>query len=300
MGDTVGGYSFFKEGYPLTDGLLNEPRLIDNGTVTDHLFLNENVRILEMNSKSGLYPLYIAYSIYRILLPKAEKDMSLEEAQAIWDEVLRNHLFVLCQTTMAVSITKRTLTGYRAVETNTIYIPRLLERMQDKERLGRKICNPFTWGKEGERLKFDAIVGNPPYQVMDGGNNASAVPIYQEFVQQAIATKPSYISMIMPSRWYAGGRGLDKFRESMMNDTHLRKLYDFSDSKSIFALADISGGICYFLYDFNYDGPCEMVNIDGDTINRQERYLNEFPIIVRANKAISILNSMLASGFYLV
>ena len=296
MGDTVGGYSFYKEGYPLTDGLLDEPRLIDNGAVTDHLFLNENVRILEMNSKSGLYPLYIAYSIYRILLPKAENDLSLEEAQAIWDEVLRNHLFVLCQTTMAVSITKRTLTGYRTVDTNTIYMTKLLERMEDKARLARKITNPATWGKEGDRLFFDAILGNPPYQVMDGGNNASAVPIYQEFVEQAIAVKPEYISMIMPSRWYAGGRGLDKFRAAMMKDTHLRKLYDFSDSKSIFALADISGGICYFLYDFSHDGPCEVYNIDGDSINCQTRYLNEFPIIVRSNKAISILHKVISKG----
>lgn len=296
LGDTVGGYSFYKEGFPAVDGLLDDPRLIDNGAVTDQLFLNENVKILEMNSKSGLYPLYIAYSIYRILLPKAEKDMTLEEAQAIWDDVLKNHLFVLCQTTMAVSITKRTLTGYRSVDTNTIYMTKLLDRMQDKERLARRITNPNTWNKEGDRLIFDAIVGNPPYQVMDGGNNASAVPIYQEFVEQAIAIKPSYISMIMPSRWYAGGRGLDKFREAMMKDTHIRKLYDFSDSKSIFALADISGGICYFLYDFNYDGPCDVYNIDGDSIDCESRYLNEFPIIVRLNKAISILHKVQTKG----
>lgn len=277
----------------MQDGLLEEPRLIEQGEVTSALFLNENVRILEMNSKSGLYPLYVAYTIYRMMLPKNEEQMTLEEAQGWWRRALCDHLFVLCQTTMAVAITKRTLAGYTGAEVNAIYLPKLLNRMEDKQRLARKLTSPATWKKEGERLKFDAVVGNPPYQRMDGGNNASAVPIYQEFVEQALAVGPSYVSMIMPSRWFAGGRGLDKFREMMMSNTRIRKLYDFSESKQIFPTADISGGICFFLIDSKYDGPCEFSNVDAGVITKEERYLNEFPIVVRSNRAIDILHKVL-------
>lgn len=293
MGDTLGGYNFFTEGYP-QDGILDEPRIIDNGDVTATLFLNPNARILEMNSKSGLYPLYLTYSLYAMKLPKPEAQMELDETQRLWQEVLDANIFVLCKTPMAVNITRRTLAGYQddwAV--HAVYIPRILDRMGDKPRLARKLSNPKTWMKEGEHLKFDAIVGNPPYQRMDGGNNASAVPIYQEFVEQALAIGPLYISMIVPSRWFAGGRGLDKFREMMMNNTQICKMCDFLESKLIFQTADISGGICFFLIDSKYDGPCEFYNVDAGGVTKKERYLNEFPIVVRSNMAIDILHKVL-------
>lgn len=296
MGDTIGGYNFFAEGYPEKDGVLDHPRLIEQGEVTSDIFLDENVKVLEMNSKSGLYPLYVAYSIYRMMLPKEEQDMSLEEAQEYWKRALAEHLFVLCQTKMAVSITKRTLAGYTKNTVNAIYLPKLLERMDDQNRLSNKLTNPSTWGKEGNRMKFNAIVGNPPYQSMDGGNNASAVPIYQKFVEQATIMKPDYISMIVPSRWFAGGRGLDKFREMMMGNTQIRKMHDFSESKYIFPTADISGGICYFLVDMSYDGPCDFINTDGGVDTEEKRYLNEFPIIVRSNKGIGVLRKVLEKG----
>ena len=296
MGDTIGGYNFYTEGYPEKDGLLEQPRLIEENEVTSNIFLDENVKVLEMNSKSGLYPLYVAYSIYRMMLPKEEKDMTLEEAQEYWKRTLDDHLFVLCQTKMAVSITKRTLAGYSGINVNAIFLSKLLERMEDSKRLANKLTNPSTWGREGNRMKFNAIVGNPPYQSMDGGNNASAVPIYQKFVEQAIAMAPSYISMIVPSRWFAGGRGLDKFREMMMSNTQVRKMHNYSESKYIFPTADISGGICYFLLDLDYDGPCNFIDTDGGMDTVEERYLDEFPIIVRSNKGIRILRKVLEKG----
>ena len=102
--------------------------------------------------------------------------------------------------------------------------------------------------------------------------------------------------MIIPSRWFAGGRGLDKFREMMMDSTQIRKLRDFSKSRFIFPTADISGGICYFLMDSEYDGPCEFRNTDEDGETEKERYLNEFPIIVRSNKAIDILHKVVSKN----
>ena len=249
---------------------------------------------MHMGDTIGRYNFYyVAYSLYRMMLPKDEEQMALEEAQVWWQQTLKDHLFVLCQTTMVVAITKCTLAGYTGAAVNAIYLTKLLDRMDNKQRLARKLMNPRTWEKEGERLKFDAVVGNPPYQKMDGGNSASAVPIYQAFVEQAIALKPSYVSMIVPSRWFAGGRGLDRFREMMMNNTQLSKLCDFSESKYIFPTADISGGICYFLLDKEYDGPCEFSNVDVGTVTKEDRYLNEFSIVVQTNRAIDILHKVL-------
>lgn len=102
--------------------------------------------------------------------------------------------------------------------------------------------------------------------------------------------------MIVPSRWFAGGRGLDKFREMMMNNTMIRKMHDFSESKYIFPTADISGGICYFLIDMSYDGPCNFINTDGGVETEENRYLNEFPIIVRSNRSIGVLRKVLEKG----
>lgn len=293
MGDTIGGYNFYREGYPEKDGVLESPRLIEQEDVTADLFLNENVRILEMNSKSGLYPLYVAYSIYRMLLPKDETEMTLEEAQKCWQLALADHLFVLCQTKMAVSITKRTLTGYTGYPVNAIYLTKLLERMEDQKRLANKLTNPETWGKEGGRMKFDAIVGNPPYQEMDGGNNASATPIYQHFVAAAKGISPNYLSMIMPARWYSGGRGLDDFRQSMLSDDRLRALYDYEDSRELFTTADIAGGICYFLWESNYHGDCKVTNIKGAERSDMVRAMNTSgDVFIRDNRALTILNKI--------
>ncbi len=298
MGDTIGGYNFYKEGYPAKDGVLDCPRLIEQGNVTSDIFLNEDVKVLEMNSKSGLYPLYVAYSIYRMMLPKDEEDLTLEEAQTVWKEALQDHLFVLCQTTMAVSITKRTLVGYSDYPVNAIYLPRLMDRMQDQQRLARKLTNPLTWDKEGEKMKFNAVVGNPPYQSETGGGllqsaATQARPIFQMFVQQAKAINPTYISMIVPARWYNGGIGLNDFRTEMLNDIHLVSLVDYSNSKELFPTVDIAGGICYFLWDSRAEGDCRVTNILMGEENVMNRNLNEFgDVFIRSNKAIPIIHKI--------
>ena len=292
MGDTIGGYNFYKEGYPVQNGLLDEPRLIEQGEVTSDLFLNDKVRILEMNSKSGLYPLYVAYSIYRMMLPKDEEQMTLEEAQIWWRRALSDHLFVLCQTTMAVAITKRTLAGYTGADVNAIYLTKLLDRMEDKQRLARKLTNPETWKKEGERLKFDAVVGNPPYQISDGGNKASALPIYNLFVEQAKQIQPKYISMIMPAKWYSGGRGLDSFREAMLNDSRIKLLFDYMDSNDCFAGVDIAGGVCYFLWDITHSGGCQVTNISNGKRYSTMRELGSEDIFVRQGQSLSIIDKV--------
>lgn len=113
----------------------------------------------------------------------------------------------------------------------------------------------------GNSMKFDTIIGNPPYQQSDGGAGASAKPIYNNFVDIAKELNPSNISMIMPTRWYAGGKGLDEFRDQMLNDTHIAELHDFLKPELIFQNINLRGGICYFLWDRNYDNTKDLTNV---------------------------------------
>ena len=283
MGDTIGGYNFYKEGYPAQDGLLDEPRLIEQGEVTSDLFLNDQVRILEMNSKSGLYPLYVAYSIYRMMLPKDEDQMTLEEAQTWWQRALQDHLFVLCQTTMAVAITKRTLAGYTGAEVNAIYLTKLLDRMEDKQRLVRKLTNPKTWKKEGERLKFDAVVGNPPYQLTGGSGGTNDSPIYQNFATLALEIDPKYVSLIIPSRWFSGGRDnlLADFRNAMLTDRCISQLVAYTDSHDVFPTVEIKGGLCYYLRDSQYTGDCVYSLVKDGQRQTTARNLGDFDVLIR-------------------
>ena len=220
MGDTLGGYNFFDEAYRTE---LEEPRMIDNGDVTADVFLNPEAKVLEMNSKSGLYPLYLAYTFYMLNVTGKDTDLTLEETQRIWAETLEKHIFVLCKTKMAEKITIRTLSGYTGAKVNTLYLTKLVdERMKDIPRLSKKIRNPATWGVRGDKMKFDAVVGNPPYQSQEGG--VSTIAIYPYFVQQAINIEPKYCSMITPSRWMTATSGsLVNYRNSMLKDRHISK-----------------------------------------------------------------------------
>jgi site-specific DNA-methyltransferase (adenine-specific) len=145
-----------------------------------------------------------------------------------------------------------------------------------------------------KNMKFDVIVGNPPYQLSDGGNSRSAGPIYQKFIQQAKKLNPKYLTMIIPARWYAGGKGLDEFRAEMLADKRIRKLVDFENSNDVFPGVDVAGGICYFLWDRDNLGLCEVTNlIEGRQI-KSDRTLNEFPILIRHSQAIPIIRKVLA------
>lgn len=147
--------------------------------------------------------------------------------------------------------------------------------------------------KELTDMKFDLIISNPPYQLSDGGNGSSAMPIYNQFVEQAKKLNPRYLSMIIPSRWFAGGKGLDDFRKSMLEDRRLVKMVDYVNAKDCFQGISLGGGVNYFLWDRDHPGQCEFTNIHDGKASVQMRDMNEFSVFVRYNEAISIIHKVL-------
>ena len=145
-----------------------------------------------------------------------------------------------------------------------------------------------------QNMQFDVIIGNPPYQMSDGGHGASAIPIYHLFVEQAKKLKPRYLSMIIPARWYAGGRGLDKFRDDMLNDNRLRVLFDYFNSEECFPGIDLSGGVCYFLWDRDNKGLCKVSSVLNGVVSTKTRPLLEKDTesFVRFNQSIDILSKV--------
>lgn len=141
-------------------------------------------------------------------------------------------------------------------------------------------------------MKFDVIIGNPPYQLDDGGFNKSASPLYNKFVEQAKKLKPRYLSMIIPSRWFGGGKGLEDFRKGMLNDNHIRVLVDFENASECFPGVDIAGGVCYFLWDRDNEGLCDAINIRNEREYRSLRSLNEFDTYIRHNESVDIIHKV--------
>lgn len=300
MGNCLGGYVFFDHEFKNT---IASPRYIKQDNITEKVYKTDS-NILEINSKSGLYPLFVAYSVYRTAIktvyPNKEYDeLTIKEQHKIWDKVVATNVFVLCKTEMAKSITKRTLVGFRDVKVNTRYFEHLENQIINKQsNFLEKVKKGKTYWKANKNndMKFNAIVGNPPYQVMDGGNSVSAKPVYHHFVEIAKSIKPDYVSLIMPARWYAGGKGLDTFRETMLADKSISKLFDYPNSNDCFTNVDIAGGLCYFLWDEDYNGKTQITNYINGELSTDTRDLNAFDILIRDNKAIPILKKVQESN----
>lgn len=340
LSDTIGGWSFYNKDFSQPNvEIRNEngteveykwPRFVDQGHVTADVFGNYDARLLEINSKTGLYPLYLTYSLYRLwkteyvrygLIDKAERD-----DKVIWDSILDDNIFIVCKTPMARAITRRTLVGFRRhedgreikvnavcpywtvnkadlvkkkvlkvdgnelISPNESYRADLVEVLRyDSKIFERDVVRPEWWETVDDKanikldrkrfknmIKFDAVVGNPPYQQMDGGNRNSASPIYDRFVNSSKSIASKYVSMIMPARWIVGGRELGDFRENMFTDGSLSKFYDFARSIDCFPHTRIGGGVCYFLIDKNKTD--KKVLITNRESRKEDITINRLPL----------------------
>lgn len=296
LADTVGGWCFYDGDYA---NEISEPRFVDT-EVSKNIFANDS-KVLEINSKSGLYPLYAAYSLFRQRLEQIPQLMRTKANEDIlWREVLKENLYVVCMSPMAVHITNRVLRGnHTDWHTNVCYIDNLTNKIkEDIDSVVSVISNSKTFNdnNSNNNMKFTAIVGNPPYQINDGGAGASATPIYNKFIDIAKTISPTYISMITPSRWFAGGKGLDRFRDEMSKDKRIRSIYNFINGKECFPTAS-TGSINYFLWDKNYEGMCAFATIKGGENNVRMRTLDEFNVVIGDNVAISIINKVQNKGY---
>ena len=294
LSDSLGGYCFMDERF---EHPLETPRHIVRSGVTDRVFSPRST-VLEINSKSGLYPLYAAYSIYRARLDEEwckHNAIAPDRAKALWEQTLKENIFVVCKTPMAVAITKRTLCGFRTAEVHAKYYPDLIPSLTHSvQKVLRDLRDAKGfWGlNDRNDMKIDAIIGNPPYQVLDGGNAASAVPVYNRFVDLAKSLNPQYLSMIIPAKWYNGGKGLEAFRKEMLSDKHIALLFDYIDGHDCFPTVDIAGGICYFLRDLGHNGLCKVITQQqGERIITQ-RELDTDDVFIRHTKAITILEKI--------
>ncbi len=290
---TFGGLSFYDKDFAHTtiDGK-NALRWVD--TAKTNQIYQESVKILDINSKTGLYPLFVATSLYYCLMQQEnEKGAGKFDALSIWKKVLKENVYAIAKTPMAKTITQRTLAGYQSYTTNVEFIDLVTLIKQQSTNVGDQIERAFN------KVKFDVIIGNPPYQEMDGGAQASASPIYQNFVQVSKEMNPKYLSLIMPSRWYAGGKGLDDFRDEMLTDVHISELHDWLTPEDIFPNTNIRGGVCYFLWDKEYNNKSNLTRVVTYEHNKvikdimRPMRFGEMNIFIRDPYAFPILQKVL-------
>ena len=303
IGDCIGGWDFYEDD---TTTKRVKPKFNDLGEVTKTVFQNPNTRILEINSKTGLYPLYMAYSVFAEKLQAYRDthmlatDVPLDIQNEIWDEVLRNNIFVICKTEMAKSITKRTLRGFRQAKVNARYFEDLVNKITNQPELFvGKVTNGKNYWKNAEIeeiMKFNACVGNPPYQITNANDNQNrSAPIYHKFIMIGIQLQPKYLSMITPARWYFNNILLGDFSQKFVNDKRIKCLFDYQDATEIFPSVEIKSGVSYFLWDKDYNGSCHIVEsaIDDEVIESDRFLRSEYDEgFIRYSRAIPIIEKV--------
>ena len=250
LAQSLGGWCFYDKDY---NEQILEPELIKQNEITDEVF-KKNTHILEINSKSGLYALYCAYSVYRTrakleLGPKPTREMEID----LWKKVLAENIFLICKTPMAKRIAQRTLAGFTGTKVNAHYFEDLVNQLKNKpENFISKVSKTNYWKKDGnEDMKFDAIVGNPPYQIMATGEANGSDPIYHLFIDAACKLGEK-VSFIHPARFlFNAGKTPKDWNEKMLNDEHYKVVQYWANSGDVFPTVDIKGGVAVTYWDKN-------------------------------------------------
>lgn len=250
LAQSLGGWCFYDKDY---NEQILEPEFIKQNEITDEVF-KKNTHILEINSKSGLYALYCAYSVYRTrskleLGPKPTREMEID----LWKKVLAENIFLICKTPMAKKIAQRSLAGFTGTKVNAHYFEDLVNQLKNKpENFISKVSKTNYWKKDGnEDMKFDAIVGNPPYQIMATGDANGSDPIYHLFIDAACKLGEK-VSFIHPARFlFNAGKTPKDWNEKMLNDEHYKVVQYWANSGDVFPTVDIKGGVAVTYWDKN-------------------------------------------------
>jgi len=304
------------------DEVFTPPKVVNDmlDLLPPELFRSPKTTFLDIGCKSGVF----LREITKRLIEGLESE--IPDLQARVDHILHKQVFGIATTELTSLVSRRTL--YCSKYPNCRYSASRFETPEGNIRF-RNIPHDFVGGrckwcgasedqfgpkvrkglethayefihtdnpKKIFNMKFDVIVGNPPYQLSDGGNKASATPIYQKFVEQALKLDPRYLTMIMPARWYSGGRGLDEFRSSMLSDRRIKELVDYPNSEDCFPGVDIAGGVCYFLWDRAYTGKCCVRSICGNQNSSSFRFLDEYEVFIRSSNALEIVKKVNGIG----
>ena len=308
-----------------SDEVFTPPKLVNEilDTLPQELFTNPDTKFLDPCCKSGVFLREIAK---RLIDGLADKIPDLDKRV---EHIFKNQLFGLAITELTAMLSRRSVycskdascefsvTHFENPDGNIEYKRTYHLWLKDKCMMCGASKAEYDRGEELEThaysfihtdmqrnsalfkrlrdMKFDVIIGNPPYQLSDGGHGASAMPIYHLFIQQAKRLNPRYLTMIVPARWFTGGRGLDSFRDEMLKDTRIRVLHDFPDASTCFPGVEIKGGVCYFLWTRDSMGKCNITTHLKDTLNiKSERYLLEegLNIFIRDSRQIDIMRKV--------
>lgn len=300
------------------DEVFTPPSLVNDilDLLPNDLWSNPDAKFLDPVSKSGVFLREIAKRLDKGL------EVKISDKQERINHIFNSQLYGIAITELTSLLSRRSVYGSKVAngkysfcdnfndEQGNIRYERLYHTWQsgkciycsasqevyDREDSLETYAYNFIHTNNPEKIftmKFDVIIGNPPYQISDGGGNGkSAMPIYQKFIEQAQKLNPRYLTMIIPARWFAGGKGLDEFRSNMLNDKRLVELVDYENSSEVFSGVDIAGGICYFLWDKEHNGKCNVTNIvNGERIS-SKRDLNEFDIFIRHSKSVPIIKKI--------
>lgn len=277
------------------DEVFTPPRVVNEmlDMFPVEIYSDPALKWLDPVCKSGVYLREIAKRLYDGLKHVIVNDDERRE------HIFSNMLYGIAISPLTALMSRRSLYGNKNASNKNLSLAKTITKKEGNIYYDTNLPkNEYMFinklPKELENMKFDVIIGNPPYQYDDGGAGASASPLYHKFVEQAIAMKPRYVSFIIPARWYTGGKGLDNFRKTMLADNRMQELHDYADASECFKDVEIKGGVCYFLWNRAYEGDCTVINHNKDKTNAMTRPLKmaNNDVLVRFNEAIAILEKV--------